>query len=500
MVKTMSLYDFEPRHKSVAQHITSGVFSSGVMQLIKIVVQFGSVIILSRLLLPSDFGMVAKVAPICGIAALFLDIGLSQVTVQKDNLRHEEANAFFWINVAVSMFLMLILIALSPVVGWFYNDPRVIPLTIAMALLILLGGMGNQHGAILRRRMEFKTLAVIDIMGTFGALFSSILFAVIYKSYWALFAGVVAGTFIPVAGVWIATKWKPSYPKSVQGIRSMLKFGAGISCYNISIYFSRNIDNLLIGHRWGDRSLGLYDRAYKLLLFPLTRVIDPIGGSLIPLLSRLKTDSESYRGIILSSIEQISLLVWPGIICAIVYVDDLVPLFLGKNWEGVEMIFLPLAVAAMLQSINTAGNWVFISLGRSTDYGKWGIFVATTSVASFVIGLPYGASGVATAYAISEVIRTPLLWAYATSKGPIKWQDVMGTLLPQCAGVAITLFVLYMYHYFVQFSPIINLGVGAVVAYTLHISTVAFFPRGRRSLRRTLNLVCHLIHSIKAKR
>ena len=95
------------------------------------------------------------VGPVSGFVALFQDLGLSQATIQKPQLSHEEVNAFFWINVGVGAALTAVIVAISPLVGWYYGEPHVVPLTAAMGLLIMLSSLGNQPGAILMRRMEF---------------------------------------------------------------------------------------------------------------------------------------------------------------------------------------------------------------------------------------------------------------------------------------------------------------------------------------------------------
>ena len=161
---------FEPRHKEMGRHITSGIVNSGVVQIVKMLCQFGSVIILSRLLPPSDFGLIAMVGPVSGFVGLFQDLGLSQATIQKAKLNHDEVNAFFWINVSLGAALTAIVVAISPLAGWYYGEPRVVALTAAMGLLILLGSLGNQPGAILMRRMEFGVLALNGVVGAASGL------------------------------------------------------------------------------------------------------------------------------------------------------------------------------------------------------------------------------------------------------------------------------------------------------------------------------------------
>src|SRR5277367_1331534 len=115
---------FEPRPQEMARHIASGIFNSGIVQTVRVLCQFGSVLILSRLLPPSDFGLIAMVGPVYGFVLLFQDLGLSQATIQKPQLNHDEVKAFFWINVGVGAALTVAICALSPLVGWYYGEPR----------------------------------------------------------------------------------------------------------------------------------------------------------------------------------------------------------------------------------------------------------------------------------------------------------------------------------------------------------------------------------------
>ena len=497
----MSTYDFEPRHNEVSRHIASGVLNSGFVQIVKTLCQFGSVIIMSRLLLPSDFGLVAMTAPVVGFIALFQDLGINQATVQRPALGHDEVNAFFWINVAAGLVLAILLIAISPLVGWYYGEPRVVALNAAIGFQVFISGIGNQHSSILQRRMEFGALALIGVAGTVSGLVAAIIWALIFKNYWAIYFGSLVGTILPVICVWIASRWKPSVPKLVPGLGHMLKFGAGITGFNISNFIARNMDNVLIGRRWGDHELGLYDRAYKLLLFPLQRIIDPMWGVMIPVLSRLTEEPDRYRSIFLRGLSQLTLAAWPGIIWSIVLADTIIPNVLGKNWGNAIPMFVPLAIAGLLQVANGQTNWLFVSQGRSGDLARWGFVYAATCVAAFVIGLPYGAIGVAIAYAVSEYLRTPFLWWYVTRKGPIHLSQIIRAVLPQAIGAIISCLALMQAKYTIgRDNPRTLLVGGMILSYATTLLVTALFADGRQTLKETVTMSKRLLkHAVSKK-
>lgn len=496
----MNIYNFDPEKKEMAQHVTSGIASSGVVQIVKVLCQFGSVIILSRLLPPSDFGIIAMVAPVYSFIIIFHDMGLSQATIQRPRLCHEEVNAFFWLNVGVGMILGIATIALSPVVGWYYHEERIVHLCAAMGGLIVIGALGNQHGAVLQRRLEFSRLAIIDVSGTICSLVISVIMAIVLRGYWALYCGMAMGVIVPVAGVWLASGWRPSFPRFVPGLLDMLKFGAGITSFNLTCFIAGNTDNILVGRVWGDRELGFYDRAYKLLLFPIQRIVSPIAGTMIPMLSRLVDEPEKYRSIINNTLEQLIFAVWPGIIWAIIMSDRLIPEILGENWKSAVAIFIPLGIASLVQIFNSPPVWMFISQGRSGDYARWGVVNALTSIAAFVIGLPYGVVGVATAYAVSEYVRTPFLWWYCTRKGPVEPFEVLGRILPHIASAMVSALALVYFRELVDGQSVLIIAAGLVISYAVFALTMSLFDRGRKTMCQTAIFAGHLLLHIYPSR
>jgi len=495
----MAETSFEPRHNEMGRHMISGIFNSGLLQVVKVLCQFVSVIVLSRLLPPSDFGILAMVSPVYGFITMFQDLGLSQATVQKPGLNHGEVNAFFWINVAVGLLLTIFIIAISPVVGWYYGEPRTVPLTMAMGLLILVGAAGNQPGAILTRRMEFGVAAVLGALGAIAGLAVSIAGALILKNYWALYWGTAAGIILPVIGVWIATGWKPSLPRRVPGLRAMLQFGGHLTGANVATYFAGNMDNVLIGHRWGDHDLGLYDRAYKLLLFPLQRIAGPITSILIPVLSRLTSEPEQYRSIFFKTVRQLTLAIWPGIIWAIVLADILVPMLLGKQWVNTVPIFQPLAISGLVQIVNYPLGPLLISQGRAVEFARWSIVSTIICIISFLIGLPYGPVGVATAFAICVYMLTPFFWWYATRSGPIGRWDIPRAILPQSAGALASGLALLGYRTLVHAPPLFLLSGGLILSYAVTVLTMCLSPAGRETLKQTMEAGRRILGHMRLK-
>ena len=122
-----------------------------------------STVVLARLLTPQDFGLIAMVTAVTGFVVMFKDMGLSMATVQRAEVNHAQISTLFWVNVVLSIGVMLVIAALAPAIAWFYNEPRLTWITLALAGAFIFGGLTVQHQALLRRNMRFGCLALIQI-------------------------------------------------------------------------------------------------------------------------------------------------------------------------------------------------------------------------------------------------------------------------------------------------------------------------------------------------
>jgi PST family polysaccharide transporter len=226
---------------------------------------------------------------------------------------------------------------------------------------------------------------------------------------------------------------------------------------------------VLIGRVWGGAQLGLYDRAYKLLLMPLNQVANPLSKVMIPALSRMLDEPDRYRSAYLRVLTLSLLLVLPGVAAATAMADLLIPFALGAHWAGSAPIFMALGFAGLLQPLNNPAGWLFISQGRSTEFMYWGFATALFAVVAFVLGLPYGALGVAIAYAISEYLKTPVLWLYIGRLGAVRARDVALACGPLARP-------------WLAEAPVAALLEGALLAYLVTVLLIAPFPQGRAVL------------------
>ncbi|HEY9298115.1 MAG TPA: oligosaccharide flippase family protein, partial [Phormidium sp.] len=198
--------------------------------------------------------------------------------------------------------------------------------------------------------------------------------------------------------------------------------------FNIVNYFSRNLDNILIGRYWGAQQLGLYDKAYQLLLLPLRQINIPISSVAVPGLSQLQLDPNRFRNYYLKTITCITFLTTPLITLFLIIADEIVILALGPQWRDASVIFQLLAISAVVQPLLQTTGWLYVATGRTDRQFKWGLLSALILNSSFFVGLPFGARGVAFSYAIAMFLQTYPCLYYATRGTSITIPDIIGAV------------------------------------------------------------------------
>ena len=431
-------------HQGLERRSVRGGAVTLASQATRFVLGTGSTVVLARLLTPADFGLIAMVAPITGFIGLFKDLGLSMATVQRESVTHDQVSTLFWVNVALSLALMAVTMAIAPAVGAFYGDPRATLVTVALAALFLFGGLTAQQQALIQRQMQFGRLATVEIVSLAAGVAAGIAAAWQGFGYWALVVLQATSAAITMMMVWLISGWRPGRPRRGAGIRSMIRFGGGLTGFNVVNYLARNLDNVLIGRFIGAGALGLYSRAYGLLLLPIRLIRSPISAVAVPSLSRLQGDAPRYRRYVRKALALITFLSMPLVGFSAVAAEHIILLVLGEQWVGAVTVFRVLAFAALVQSFNVVTGWVYTSLGQTVRWFRWGLFSSTVIAASFVVGLPWGIEGVAVAYtAAVYLLFYPSLW-FCFRRAPVSPGDIAAVVWRPLVATAVSAGVLLL--------------------------------------------------------
>lgn len=476
----------------------SGIAVNFAAQMVKFGLTFLYQILLARLLQPADFGVVAMAAPVLAFVGLFADFGLTQATVQRANISQQQLTLIFWINCLLSLALAIITVVVSPLVGRFYHNEQVTPIVVILGSMFFLGGLYAQHLALLNRRLAFAKLAVIDLVGFLAGAAAAIAAAMLGLRYWAIIINGVVTGIVTLVLAWMFTRWVPGRPQWAEDARALLGFGGNITTFNVVNYFARNLDNVLIGKYVGVVGLGLYDRAYKLLLLPLSQITGPFAKVATPLLAQLLDDPPAYRRAYTRMLEAICLLTFPGVVFAMVSSKLLIDTVLGSRWDGVAPIFSVLAIGAFFAPISNSTGWLFITQDRTREMRNWGVVSSAMFVLSFILGLRWGAQGVANSYVAVGALQGPLIWWAVTRRGPLSFVQLLSGLFPHGVALAVTIVGQIALQRVLPYKPwaLIALGAAAYPVFVLGLGTTV---GGRQAIRDVAHQARDLLGRLKLR-
>src|SRR5579859_1678963 len=373
----------------------------------QILIQTAATVMLARLLTPAEFGLVAMVATVTGLAQAFADLGLSEATIQRKEITRDQVTVLFWVNVAIGLGLMLLTMVLSPVIARFYHDTRLTNITLLSSLTFLFGGLRVQPDALLKRQMRFLALGIRDIASYAIAVPIAITMAWRGAGYWALVAMPLAFNFTQMSLSWLMIRWRPGLPRRGARVRSMIAFGGNVAASYFVITMCRSADNVLIGWYSGAGPLGLYSRAYNLLMLPGNQSIVPAGSVTVPALSRIQDNPDRFANYYLRAI---NLIIWtcaPIFSFLFVAAQPVITLVLGHQWRDAAPIFQLLAISALGQVLLESTIWLFISQGKSRSLLVLLLVVSPLLVISYAIGLPFGIKGVALSGSLALLALLP---------------------------------------------------------------------------------------------
>jgi PST family polysaccharide transporter len=423
-------FDASADRETLKRASVRGAAITFISQGLRFILQFGAQIVLAHWLLPREFGLIAMVAPVLSLVQVFNDLGLTQATIQRPGITHRELSTLFWINFGISFCLAALMIAAAPLVAWFYHEPRVMLITMAFSAMLLVTGAGAQQIALMNRRMRYAQLAAIDVACAVMAFAVGLAAASMGFGYWSLVAMQAANSLTILVLAWAFSDWRPSLPQRGSGAIELLKFGSHLTGFNILGIVETNLGTVLLGRLNGAQALGLYDRAYKLVIVPWWQISLPVARVSISLLCRLHGADAQYARAFRQMLQGLLLVAGPGLIWAAIEAPALVPLVLGPAWARAAPIVAWLSLGTIIMPVGSSAYWLFVSQNRVRAQLRYGLLSGLLLVASILAGIAWGPLGVARAYAaFGPFVQGVQLWG-ATRRGPVTRAMVLRTLYP----------------------------------------------------------------------
>lgn len=400
--------DEQPESAPTGRLAARGAAVTMAGQLGRTAVQMVGVVVLARLLSPQDYGLTTMVLAVIGVGEIFRDFGLGAAAIQARRLTAGQRANLFWINTLIGALLAGVVVAISGPIATMYGDPRLQEIALWLSLTFLFNGMSTQFRASLNRAYRFSALVVVDVSSVSIALIAGVVAAFAGMGYWAI---VIQSLVLAVLGCLTSAGlagWWPGLPRRHSDMRELFAFGWPVTLVNLLGYASRNIDSVVVGMFYGPTALGLYDRAFQLLMIPLNQLNAPATRVALPVLSRLQDDPEKYFRFVLRGQAALVHLIVSSFTFAAALAPWLVPLVLGAGWGGTVPVFQMLVAGGIFQVAGYATYWVFVSTGRTRSNLNFALCTRPLVILLILAGAPFGIVGVAAGYAAGMMLLWPI--------------------------------------------------------------------------------------------
>ena len=448
-------------------------------------IQFASVIILSRMFAPSDFGLIAMVNVVVIFGDLLRDAGLTTSALKASKLSRQQSSNLFWINSSLGTLIGLGIVLASPLLAAWYGESRVVDLAPLLALILAFTGLQAQITVQLSRRQQYFALAVSDVTGQIIGLVTAVMLAMAGWGYWALALQYVAAAASTLILRWAASRWVPSRPRSGHGTRTFVRSGIDYSVSQVVAFAASNIDTFIIGARWGTASLGFYNRAYQILQVPLARALTPLNNVALPLLADASSGSNGEVGRKLLRLQ--SLIVGGTVAVFAVSAGaaaDLIPFVLGDQWDRSVPIFQALAIAGALHSLGHINYWAMLVLVSSRSY-MWSVLLTRAiTIILVAVGAYFSPLAAAFGYSLSLLVTWVIQLSWLRSQSDLEiagfvWSGVRFLFV----GIVAFVGTWSVGHAIPDVNSIVALGMQSVAGVAIFGLILSCFKSGRMDIR-----------------
>ena len=398
------------KEKQFKSTLLSGLRWSAVKRFGQAFLSIAVLVIMARLLEPSDFGLVAMATVFTGISNVFTELGTGEALIRKKDPSKEFISSIFWLNTSLSLVVCIALFFISPFAASLYDEKIVELLIYILSIEILLSGVNRVSHALMEKEMRFKAIAYAQLISQIMSSFIGISMAYLGYGLWSLVALGISSQLLYTIILNLFLKWMPSLTFKVEHIKDIFTFSSYLTSMKILDHAQRRSEIFIVAYFMGSYLGGVYSQTVNLMRKP----IKLIGGFMIPVLfssmSSVLDKPEHVKSLYLKSIQSFFMIYAPIGIILILYSDPFVLFVLGDQWF--EMIPLVPVFGLMLLywSLHKCNVTSLKSIGRVDILFKIYIVYVPLSIIGCLIGVQYGIFWVA----ISMLITTCLLFLTST--------------------------------------------------------------------------------------
>ena len=372
-------------------------------------------IILARLLMPEDYGLIGMLAIFIAVSEVFIQSGFGQALIQKSDCSDDDYSTAFYFNVAISVLIYSVLFILAPFIASFYHEPQLVNITRVLALNFVLGSFNIVQQAKLRKSMMFRPLAIITLISTVASGVIGIIFAYSGFGVWALVSQTLCATLFSAILFPVFTRWMPNRPFSITSFTHLWGFGSKILVTGILDVIIINLSNILIGRFFNKNQVGFFSKARNFADIPAQTLSSVLGTVLFPLLSEIHQDEERHKAVYRKTCYYAILMTFPFMILMVLLARPIVIILFTEKWEPCVPLLQAFLLTRMLLPLNIINSQMLQSKGDAKLYMNLYFVTGPLSVIAIIVSIPFGVQAMAWATLISGLLYY-VVYAFAIGK------------------------------------------------------------------------------------
>lgn len=344
-----------------------------------------STLILARLLVPADFGLVAVATAVIAILELLTGFGFDLALIRDQRATRGHYDTAWTLNVIIGLAIGLAMVALAVPAGRFFNDPRLVAILLVLALVPLLTGLENIGAVAFRKELDFRREFIFMSGKKVMMFLTAVPIAAAIGNYWALVAGVVVGRLAATCLSYLMHAYRPRW--ALTHVRELLGFSKWMFVVNIVNFVKVRYADFVVGRISGPGPLGLYSVGAEIASLPTSDLVGPINRAVFPGYSLMGDDVARLRAAYLSVTGVVALIALPAGAAIAAMAPILVPLLLGPNWVGSVPVIQIMAFFGMITALQSNSFSIFLAMGRPRVPAMLGGANAVLLIAALPLGV-----------------------------------------------------------------------------------------------------------------
>jgi polysaccharide transporter, PST family len=393
---------------SLRQKAAKGIFWSVIQKWGRAAISIVTFVVLSRLLSPDAFGLVALATVFTVFIELFLDQGFGAAIVQRAEIEPEHLDTAFWINILTGLILTVGVIVSSEWIASLFKEPRLASVLRWLSISFILSALSSTQISILQRKLAFKNLAARSLAASAVGGVVGIGMAFAGFGVWSLVGQDLVTSAAGIVILWSSSDWRPGLKVSKKHYKDLFGFGVSIVGNHALTVLIRRSDDLLIGYYLGPTLLGFYTIGYQLLLVIIRLVTEVTNSVAFPAFARIQNEPERMRRAFYNVTQYTSLFAFPVFIGLATLAPELVPVVFGEKWAPSIPVMQVLSLIGILQSVLFFNGSVIKASGKPSWQLGIMLINAVCSVGGFLVAVKWGIVAVAASFVIVGYLLAPI--------------------------------------------------------------------------------------------